>query len=56
MNYYIIGDVHGHADKLEGLLAKLQYSMKKGSLLPSGAKGCFSRGSDRQGAAERQGH
>jgi len=30
MNYDIIGDVHGHADKLEGLLARLQYQTKGG--------------------------
>lgn len=30
MIYDIIGDIHGHADKLEGLLIKLDYEMKDG--------------------------
>ena len=30
MQYDIIGDVHGHADKLEGLLLKLEYSFDSG--------------------------
>ena len=30
MSYDIIGDVHGHADKLESLLAKLGYSRSNG--------------------------
>lgn len=41
MSYHIIGDVHGHADKLEGLLLKLGYEQKNGVYQQEGHKTIF---------------
>ena len=42
MSYDIIGDIHGHADKLESLLAKLGYRNRNGCWRhPSGGRRYF---------------
>ena len=41
MNYDIIGDIHGHADKLEALLAKLGYQNRAGAWRHSGRQAIF---------------
>ena len=41
MNYDIIGDIHGHADKLEALLAKLGYRNTAGAWRHSGRQAIF---------------
>jgi hypothetical protein len=41
MNYDIIGDIHGHADKLEALLAKLGYNNSTGAWRHSGRQAIF---------------
>ena len=41
MNYDIIGDIHGHADKLEALLAKLEYQNTAGAWRHSGRQAIF---------------
>jgi hypothetical protein len=35
MGYDIIGDIHGHADRLEALLKKLGYAITSGRALPA---------------------
>jgi len=40
-NYHIIGDIHGHGDKLEGLLERLGYVRKKGVYQQPGARVVF---------------
>jgi hypothetical protein len=41
MNYDIIGDVHGHADKLESLLRKLGYQHRSGAWRKAGHTAVF---------------
>ncbi len=41
MNYHIIGDIHGHGDKLEALLQHLGYVCKNGCYQQVGAKVVF---------------
>jgi hypothetical protein len=41
MNYDIIGDVHGHADKLEALLQKLGYQHRSGAWRKAGHTAVF---------------
>jgi hypothetical protein len=41
MNYDIIGDVHGHADKLEALLRKLGYQHRSGAWRKAGHTAVF---------------
>ena len=41
MNYHIIGDVHGHADKLEALLRKLGYQHRSGAWRNAGHTAVF---------------
>lgn len=41
MNYHIIGDIHGHGDKLEALLQRLGYVRKSGCYQQPGARVVF---------------
>ncbi len=41
MNYHIIGDIHGHGDKLEALLQHLGYEKREGVYQQTGAKVVF---------------
>src|SRR5258708_2971814 len=41
MNYDIIGDIHGHADKLKGLLGQLGYRERRGAYCHPDRKAIF---------------
>jgi hypothetical protein len=54
VNYDIIGDIHGHADKLEALLAKLGYNNSNGAWRHSGRQAIFVGDFIDRGPAQRR--
>src|SRR5450755_952272 len=54
LNYDIIGDIHGQADKLEALLAKLSYHNSAGAWRHSGRQAIFVGDFIDRGPAQRR--